>query len=115
MKDDFERANMKYGKYSLWTSPAKRKDLWAAMLQMDRGPLYTFGYFRNEDEAVAFVSEILENEAKDIASLFVGNLVDVGKDAKVLIRPENVSSVMIDHPYEYEVERSAQIWREGRQ
>lgn len=115
MNDDFDRANRKYGKYGLWTSPEKRKDLWAAMLQMDRGPLYTFGYFRNEDEAVAFVSEILKRDGEDIASLFVGNLVDIGKDAKVLIRPENVSSVMIDHPYEYEVERSAQIWREGRQ
>ena len=112
MNDDIERANRKYGKYGLWSSPEKRKDLWAATLQLDHGPFYTFGYFHNEDEAVAFVSEVLERDGKNIASFLVGNLVDIGEDAKVLIRPEKVSAVEIDHPYEYEVERS---WWEDRQ
>lgn len=87
------------------------EDLWDVTFYLDRDLCFTFGYFTDELSARTFSSKILMGDLGSIQDQFVGNLVELGEDAKVLIRPNSVCAVEIGHPFEWEVRRS--WWERG--
>ena len=90
--------------------PGKMENLWqvTAFVRFDR--CYTFGYFEDEVQARVFAMRLCNND--NMADSFHGQLIEMGKDDRVWLRPDAIQAIEIDHPYDYEVHNS---WWEDRQ
>lgn len=85
-------------------APKSMDDLWQVTAYVSFDRCYTFGYFNDEVQARVFAMRLCAGDS--MADSFHGQLVEMGKDDRVWLRPETILAIEIDHPYDYEVRNS---------
>lgn len=83
-----------------------REDLWEVEFVMADPPSYTFGYFDDEVQAMLFAEKVLRSDLLSLQDSFLSGCLDLRKDEKVLIRPNNIMAVEIAHPSQSDVDGS---------
>lgn len=85
-------------------APRKMENLWQVTAFSRFNLCYTFGYFEDEVQARVFAMKLCSND--NMADSFHGQLVEMGRDDRVWLRPDEIMAIEIDHPYDYEVRNS---------